>query len=144
MKRAVFSKVMGGLRALQQQQPWLPSDQPYPPLLALDFAAAGARDGLYAVWHLGVRPQWLRVGAAADLGAALGALARMPWIVGHGNNGGIFVAWAYPPKADHAGIVRFLAETLKPAYQHENFAPDLAFPSEAVPHIFPLPPGTRP
>lgn len=142
MKRATFSKVIGGLRALQQPS-WLPADQNYPPLLALG-AAAPAKDGVYAIWHLGVRPQWLRIGATANLAAALTALARLPWSLVHQSNGGIFVAWAHPPKEHQAGITRFLAETLKPAFQDMNFALDMAFSPEIVPLPFPLPPGTRP
>jgi hypothetical protein len=141
VKRAPFSKVLGGLRALQQ--PWLPADQKYPRLLSLDPALPGAKEGIYAVWHLGVRPQWLRVGATANLGASLSSLAKMPWIIGHDGNAGIFVAWAYPLKDQQVAIVRFLAETLKPAYQDHNFAPDVTFDPKIVPRPFPLPPGTR-
>ena len=141
MKHATFSKMIGGLRALQQ--PWLPADQNYPHLLNLG-AVAPAKDGIYAIWHLGVRPQWLRVGATANLAAALTALARLPWTLVHQSNGGIFVAWAHPPKEQQAGIARFLVETLNPAFQEMNFALDLTFDRDIVPHTFPLPPGTRP
>jgi len=145
MKKASLSKFVGGLLAAKQPAAnlWHPSDRPYPRLAdpaSLDLAG---REGLYAVWHLGVRPQWLRVGAASDLGGTLRALAQMPWIVSHQGNAGIYAAWAFPPANQYAGMVLYLTQTLKPAFQSATFGSDLALDPTAPAIVCPLPPGTQ-
>ena len=145
MKKTSLSKFVGGLLAAKEPAAnlWHPSDRPYPRLadpVSLDLAGC---EGLYAVWHLGVRPQWLRVGAASDLGGALHALARMPWIVSHQGNAGIYVAWAFPPAHQYAGMVLHLTQTLKPSFQSATFGNDLTLDTAASAIVCPLPPGTQ-
>ena len=148
MKKVSFSKLVSGLLAGKDSAPpqmWRPVDRPYPRLMGLNPAAFGlaGRDGIYAVWHLGVRPQWLRIGAATDLGAVLAQLAETPWIKAHKDNQGVFVAWAHPPPNQSGALVRYLAEILSPAFQGEPFPGDRAF-DPAVPSLAcPLPPGTQ-
>ncbi len=110
---------------------WLPADRLYP-RLAADMAGVPAQPGIYALWQRGVRPQWLRVGAAKNLAAALAELAQAPDIAALGID--VFAAWTVPPASQHAGIVRFLCETLHPALQEDAH--------DAPPIAFPLPPGT--
>jgi hypothetical protein len=124
--------------------PWLPHDTPYPRVLGLDVAAVGlmGQPGLYACWHLGVRPRWVRVGAATDLGAAVVRLQKQHAIVRTDANGGLFMTWALLPVERLAGTVGFLAEHLRPMLQF------LAIDGEIIPTSsgasFPLPPGTGP
>ncbi len=147
MKKTSFTKLVSGLIAgkASQAQMWRPLDQPYPRLLDLDPAALGlsSQDGIYAVWHLGVRPQWLRVGAASNLAAALSQLAHTSWIIAHKDNQGVFVAWAFPPQNQSTGLIRYLAETLSPAFQTEPFPEDRAFDPAVRPIECLLPPGTQ-
>lgn len=143
MKKISFGRLVGGIpKTAPPVQLWQPDGKPYPRLL--DFNADGlkGRQGLYAVWHLGVRPQWLRVGATADLGGSLASLKAAPWIVLHENNAGVFAAWAFVPPAEAAGMARFLAEKLTPAFQMESCMNDL--PLTLTPVAVPLPPGTQP
>lgn len=147
MKKTSFTKLVSGMLAGKdpQTQMWRPLDQPYPRLMDLDPAALGlsGQDGIYAVWHLGVRPQWLRIGAAPNLAAALSQLAQTPWINAHKDNYGVFVAWAFPPQNQSAGLARYLAETLSPAFQSAPFPGDRAFDPAVSPIACPLPPGTQ-
>jgi hypothetical protein len=143
MKKISLGKLVGGLLGAKDAPgPWRPHDVPYPRLLEVDAESLKGRQGVYAVWHLGVRPQWLRVGAADDLGAALGGLAHAAWIVRHQDNAGVYVAWADVPPEQQGGVVRFLTETLKPAFQHEVYAGDRAADPAATVIAFTLPPGT--
>ena len=122
--------------------PWLPKDARYPRLLAWDAKTAGAvgQSGLYACWHLGVRPRWLRVGGAGDLTLAIMQLQKRAEIVRHEANGGVFIAWAVLPVAQQAAAVGYLAEHLKPVCQTLALAGEMA---PILPGVaFPFPPGT--
>ena len=147
MKKASLSKLVGSL-LVGKDSPlivWRPIDRPYPRILDFDPTAAGlvGQEGVYAIWHLGVRPQWLRVGATPNLGAALGTLARAEWINAFHGNAGIFMAWAMPEQNQCAGMARFLAEKLKPTFQGELVSGDRTLGPEVPPIVCPLPPGTR-
>jgi hypothetical protein len=92
---------------------------------------------------LGVRPQWLRVGAADDVGAALTGLIEQPWIALHQKNAGVFAAWAFVTPEQSAGMVRYLAAKLQPSYQAEAYSGDRSIDPAVVPITISLPPGTR-
>ncbi len=146
MRKAAFSRLVG--RLLADKNPplvWQPAIQPYPRLQDFDSAGAGllGKEGVYAVWHLGVRPQWLRVGATANLGAAFSALAATAWIRGHHDNAGVFVAWAMPAQDQAAALVRFLIAKLQPAFQQDSFPGDRAIDLAGPAIVCPLPPGTQ-
>jgi len=100
------------------------------------------REGLYAIWHLGVRPQWLRVGAASDLGGAFFGLRQATWVASHEGNAGIYLAWAFPPSGQALGMAKLLAERLKPTFQSEPFSPDQTLDPTTPAIDCPLPPGT--
>jgi hypothetical protein len=144
MKKVSLGKLVGGIlkAAPAPLLQWQPESKPYPRVLDMNTEAVKGRGGLYAVWHLGVRPQWLRVGATADLGGSFAMLKTAPWIVLHENNAGVFAAFAFAPPAAAAGMARFLADTLRPVFQMENSVGDLSL--DVAPVAAPLPPGTRP
>lgn len=142
MKKVSLGKLVGGLLAGKESaSPWRPEDL-YPRLLGLDVSNLKGRQGIYAVWHLGVRPQWLRVGGGADLAATLTGLAAVPWIAQHQNNAGVFVAWAFVTPVQLPGMVRFLAEKLSPAFQNEFYEGDLVVDPAVAPVTIMLPPET--
>lgn len=143
--KAKLGRFLGGL-APRAATPWRPMDKPYPRLALLDPVSEGlsaAVGGVYAVWHLGVRPQWLRVGASPDLAAAFGALRDHPLLAGFQPNGGIFVSWALLPPPVWAGTVKSLAQRLSPALQHVPMLGDAPLDVAARPLPCPLPPGTE-
>jgi len=123
---------------------WHPQDVPYPRLLQLDLRARGPgqRAGVYLVWHLGVRPRWLRAGGAANLDAALRALTRRPEIASSDANGGVFVAWAFLTLEQIPAAVGSLAARLRPALQRLVQRDEMG--AGATSDVFPLPPGSGP
>lgn len=142
--KASFNKLLGGVFKDKEAPFWLPANQVYPCLMDIDPEPLGlrGRPGLYAVWHLGVRPQWLRVGAVKDLAETVTALKLATWAVVHRANGGPFLAWALPDPDKAVGHARHLADTLKPAFQTELFPFDIVDPAaQSLTCI--LPPGTR-
>jgi len=126
------------------KSPWRPSDKPYPLLSEVDPAAAGlvGVPGIAAIWHLGVRPQWLRVVAARDLAAAIRSAAQNPAIISYKPNGGVYVAWAPLPLPALHGHVQHLTAILKPLLQTARLTSEVDQPPDTKPLDFPLPPGT--
>lgn len=148
MKKALLSKLVGELRAKVGGAPvhfWQPADKPYPNIAALDPAAEDLfeKSGIYALWHLGVRPQWLRVGVSANLGTTLTALAKESWVIAHGKNRGVYAAWAWAPPEQGMGVVRFLIDKLQPAFQDGAYPDERAVEPAVAPVTCVLPPGTR-
>jgi hypothetical protein len=123
--------------------PWLPRDAPYPRLRSVAAAALGGTgSGVYACWHLGIRPRWLRVGGAVQLPTAIASLQNCADVTQHDANGGVFVAWTFLAQEAVAGVVSHLIAQLQPAVQA------VVLPGEIAPTIdmraYPLPPGTAP
>lgn len=123
---------------------WLPGEGAYPSLFDLGphAAALKAKSGVFALWHLGVRPQWLRVGAAGDLGACLQGAAEALKASPFRGNGGLYAAWVFMPTARCPGIVMHLRTRLKPVLQATPLPGEVAWAGIPVPVQFPLPPGT--
>ena len=123
---------------------WQPVDQAYPSLFDLKAhaAALAGKGGVYALWHLGVRPQWLHIGAGPSLGAcmtgAATALAVSPWR----GNGGLYAAWVFMDSTRWPGIVQGLRFRLAPALQDVAFPEDAVWDPATAPVVFLLPPGT--
>ncbi len=126
-----MKKVLGLFKKEPDVRGWFPADGAYPRLSA-NITGVPARPGVYTLWHRGVRPQWLRVGAANNLASMFAEMVDAPEIVALGVD--VFVTWALPPANQHAGIIRFLADVLQPALQDTVDA--------VAPIAFPLPPGT--
>lgn len=97
--------------------PWQPESGPYPRLLLLDEETLQSLNdvgGLYALWHRGVRPQWIYAGHTADLGEAF-AVARDLHDIGlYDHNGGVFVTWAPWPVDQRAAAVVFMRAAMMP------------------------------
>lgn len=141
--RGLAGRAMRFLTGRAEASPWLPKNAAYPALTTLDVARTGLQrqSGLYACWHLGVRPRWIKVGAHADLALALAQLRERREITSFDIHGGVYVAWALAPREALAGTVAFLAEQLTPVLQGLTIAGE-ALPA-ATATEFPLPPGTR-
>ncbi len=123
---------------------WHPGEGAYPSLFDLGAHAGAlkAKSGIFALWHLGVRPQWLHVSAAADLAICLAAAADALKDSPFRGNGGLHVAWVFLPAARCPGVVAHLRARLKPVLQHLTFAGEAAGRDAPAPIVFPAPPGT--
>ncbi len=137
----LISRVSGLIAG--KSQPWRP-DPPYPSLFDLgvhrrDLDHSG---GVYVLWHLGVKPRWLRASHSLDLSASFAALADLAQIASCRANGGVFVAWSAALADRRAGIVRHLVERLRPVFQALTIPGESPF-GETPPIDFPLPPGTQ-
>ncbi|MHB1207682.1 MAG: hypothetical protein ACYCZX_19115 [Rhodospirillaceae bacterium] len=123
---------------------WYPASGVYPSLfdLAGHTPALDGKGGVYALWHLGVRPQWLRIGAGADLLGCLRALPAVPQVAAYRGNGGLFVAWTFPEAARAPGIILHLQARLEPVLQYLAVAGEAVLDPAVAPVAFPSPPGT--
>lgn len=123
---------------------WHPDDGAYPSLFNLGghSAAVKGKGGVYALWHLGVRPQWLHIAAGNDLHACLVGAARALAESSFRANGGIFAAWAFVDALRRPGIVSHLRVRLAPALPNAVFPGEMRWTGAPKPVEFPLPPGT--
>jgi hypothetical protein len=122
---------------------WQPDSARYPRLLSFDPQPLVGRSGLYLLWHLGVRPQWLRVGSAKDLGAAAAHLSKTPEVAAFIPHDGPFLSWAFCAQDVAPALVNFLAARLNPALQDLVLVCDMTVDSAVAPVACPLPPGTK-
>ena len=70
--------------------------------------------GVFVVWHLGVRPEWVHVGAATDLARAIEAARDNPEITQYESRGRLYVTWSPIVEAYRDGVVRYLTDLLRP------------------------------
>lgn len=144
--KGVLGRLAGAVSARRPNAPvvtWQPERGRYPRLLSFDPEALAGRAGLYVLWHLGVRPQWVRVGFCVDLGAGTARLAAAPEIAVFSVHDGPFLSWALCPAESAPGFVNFLARRLNPAAQDVVLECDLAADPVAPPVACGLPSGTK-
>ncbi|MCP5366548.1 MAG: hypothetical protein H6907_04805 [Hyphomicrobiales bacterium] len=116
---ALFRKKMRKIRsdAPPQDPNWVrDAAGRYHRLLQLDPEAAGlaGTGGVYVIWHRGMRPAWVFVGAADDLARALHDVAANPDVVDLESRGGLFVTWSLTHAPYRAGVVAYLTELMMP------------------------------
>lgn len=123
---------------------WYPASQIYPRLTELEPASEGLfeKGGIFAAWHLGVRPQWLKVGASQNLAGTFNALSEHNDIVAYDRNRGVFITWAFPSPDLWQSQVRFLVDRLEPGLQNLVFSAELNLAEDTTSEECPLPPGT--
>lgn len=85
-------------------------------VMTMDTASPEIRGvgGVYLVWHLGSPPEWVTIGQAEDLGAALEGLRADPSLRPLEDLGGLYATWVELPRENRGGVVRYLADLLKP------------------------------
>ncbi|HCX14006.1 MAG TPA: hypothetical protein DGZ24_01660 [Rhodospirillaceae bacterium] len=147
MAKSSFSKAFGHVLMPKKQKKtvfWQPVDQVYPRLCDFETLATSFsnRGGIYTIWHLGVRPQWLRVSATKNYAETFAALSALEEVALYDRNRGVFFAWAHAPSEQWAGIVQSLATCLAPALQGLSLETEAFLDIAAKPVNFPLPPGT--
>jgi len=140
----VLSRIAGALRpGAAADIEWRPGAGVYPRLSDIAAPPLGGRSGLYVLWHLGVRPQWVRVGFTMDLGGAVSVLANTPEVTGYAAHDGPFLAWRECTPTEAAGWLRFLTLRLEPILQTPALACDVPLDPGAPPVACSLPRGTR-
>ena len=84
--------------------------------LVLDAEKAGLAGigGIYAIWHGGVRPEWVAIGKSDDLAATFRDLAGNEDIRAYNVRGGNFISWALIREEYRDGALRFLNDSMKP------------------------------
>lgn len=88
----------------------------FPLFVQLDPEEAGlsGKSGVLVVWHGGVKPAWVWVGASNDLAATIHELAKDDDLMYYDLRGRLFVSWSMIKPDFQPGVVRFLNEHLKP------------------------------
>ncbi len=132
MRKVGLADIFKAATALVAPQ-WRPVDARYPALTGFDVGALAGQSGVLALWHLGVRPAWLRVAGGPDL-AVLVRVAQADAVIRAAEaHGGVYLAWA--PLAAPAVPNAVASLTVQ-------LGLGKASPPEGAPP-FPLPPGTR-
>ena len=132
MRKVRLSAIFKAATALVAS-PWRPLHAQYPALAPFDAGTLAGQSGVVALWHLGVRPRWLKVMGGADLAALVRAAQADVDIRNAEVHGGVYLAWAPLAAPATTGAVASLTLQLGlgKAVPPEGAAP------------FPLPPGTR-
>jgi len=83
-------------------------------LLDAEKAGLAGIGGIYAIWHGGLRPEWVSIGKSDDLAAAFRDLAGNEDIRNYNIRGGLFVSWALIRQDYRDGVLRFLNDSMNP------------------------------
>lgn len=137
-----LKSLLGKLTGKSDRGSWQPSAGPYPRLMLLDKAVVKAlpsSGGLYALWHRGVRPQWVYIGHAADLSGAVAVAQEDHDVSLYDLNDGVYLAWTECPPETRAGAVLYLRTLLEPALQQSPLDAFGPVDPEAAPVEFPPP-----
>ncbi len=99
--------------------------------------------GVYLIWHVGTKPQWLYVGSTDNLAMTLDELNEDERIVDYHNQVRVLVTWAMVRPEYQDGIVRYLNEAMKPEIDNPE-AERLSSGSGKVQPIAVFLPGQKP
>jgi hypothetical protein len=83
--------------------------------VTLDVERAGVKGGgIFILWHSGAKPRWVMVGASADLAGDIAKLLDDQELLQYNAHGGLFLSWAPVRPEYHAGVIKYLRESMKP------------------------------
>ena len=92
--------------------------------------------GVIVVFHKGVKPGWVYVGAARDLGQAVETLQYHTEVSQYEGRGGLFATWAFIKPEKRAGVVAYLRGAMKPMVEDAALDAELGgAPAERAPPI---------
>lgn len=94
----------------------------FPKFLDLDPEAAGLKGvtGVFAIWHTGVKPEWVYVGESADLAKSFFELGEDKEILQYQNRGSLYCSWCFILPKFQPGAVCYLTLALKPVVENPN------------------------
>ncbi|SDD74365.1 hypothetical protein SAMN05421720_101404 [Rhodospira trueperi] len=112
-------------------------------LLAIkpDRLKLGGRGGVFALYHKGVRPGWVYVGATRDLGDAVERMKDHPEVSAMDARGGLFMTWAFIKDDKRDGVVAYLRHHLKPEVDDPDLDREMGCNPQNAKHIPVLLPG---
>lgn len=89
-------------------------------LMMLDTEAEqlNGQTGVFVIWHSGVKPQWVYVGASDNLGHAIDRAAEDDDIASYEVNGGLFVTWSPILKERQGGVLKYLEKAMEPVVEN--------------------------
>lgn len=87
-------------------------------VLDTDAERLNGLSGVYVIWHSGVKPQWVYVGASNNLGHAIDRAVEDEDITSYEVNGGLYVTWSPILDARQDGVVKFLHDAMRPAVEN--------------------------
>ncbi len=110
----------------------------FPKFLDLDPDAAGLKgvSGVFAIWHTGLKPEWVYIGASDDLAASFFKFGSDKEILQFQGRGHIYCSWWFLLPKFQPGAVCYLSLALKPVIKNPD-CPDRNY-VELIPV---LPPG---
>lgn len=86
--------------------------------------------GVYVIWHRGVRPRWVYVGAGYDMGKAVEQARSNRDIADLEVHGGLFFTCSPVKEGYRDGVVRYLHESLRtefdPTYLYKGYNAEAA------------------
>jgi hypothetical protein len=82
-----------------------------------DQVAQPGQGGVYVIWHKGVKPEWVYVGAADDLAQALMRSIDEEDIFSYEPRGGLWCSWSLIRPEFRDGVVLYLRGLLKPVIE---------------------------
>ena len=87
----------------------------FPKFVTLNMERSGiSGGGIFVLWHSGAKPRWVMVGASANLASDIGKLLHDEELLEYNVHGGLFISWAPVLPGYHAGVIKFLRESMKP------------------------------
>ncbi|KAA5606636.1 hypothetical protein F1188_04680 [Roseospira marina] len=96
--------------------------------------------GVFVLFHKGVRPGWVYVGATGDLDTAIDRLQSHREISDLERRGGLFMTWAYIRADKRDGVVAYLRSRMAPEVTDPALDTDLGcHPERAKPVPVQLP-----
>lgn len=138
----IQDKLAHTLLSKSDRGPWLPDAGPYPLLSNMmdeDLQNLSEKNGVFVMWHRGVRPQWIFAGFSPDLAVALIDTRADEDIQKYMLNEGVYAAWAFLPEAECHGVVKHLRTHLQPALTTGHLVEMCPLPADTEPTDFPLP-----
>ena len=94
--------------------------------------------GVFVLWYVGARSEWVYVGRSNDLASTFDNLAEDDEVMDYEGRGGLFVTWAMIRGEYQNGVVRHLTDALKPLVDNPESQGNRA---EPIPVIAP---GAKP
>lgn len=92
--------------------------------------------GIFIVWHGGVKPGWVYVGLSDDLASDLQDAKHSQDIMEYNSRGGLYVTWQTFPDSMAGSVFAFLSDVLQPEVRN----PDSEL-YKGKKHVKVIPPG---